>query len=114
MRETYSLEEVIEICHTKRYDLAMGKNRQKNMQFLIDNDLFPRDLFLFIKENISKADYFAGPLDDPHSNRRGQIWIFLMKAFRKHCYVKLQILNHGQLVHIISFHEQEFDKRRWS
>ena len=110
-RNEDEIEDVIEKCKTKKIDIALGKNRKENMQFMLDHELMPCDIYDFVKKYIRKEHLHKGPVPDDKDKKRGPVWIFHICAFNTWCYVKIQIQNGGNLVHIISFHDQDLGGR---
>ena len=107
VKSEYEIEDVINKCKTKEINLADGENRKANMQFMFDHDLMPCDICNFVRNYLRKEHLYKGPVNDDKNPKRGAIWIFHVLAFDTWCYVKIQIKDRGNLVHVISFHEQE-------
>lgn len=90
------------VAKDKDGDTFKLANRNKNIEFLIDNGLLIDDIKNIIL-NLEIKDYYKGPEED-RDGYEGEIWIFTPMFADKKIYVKIRI-EKNILVVCISIHE---------
>lgn len=99
-----SLKELLFILQNTKEDniqiVQRGKNLLFQSKYCITESILKNEI-----RSLNQSDYYDGPLVDDHPNRKHPLWVFKKYVQNIYCYIKVKIINHGRIVIVISFHE---------
>lgn len=106
-----SLKQLLQLIKQISPEKIEVVSRGKNLEFQNRYNLSDLDLIREIK-SLQPNDYYDGPIIDDNKERIHPVWIFKKYVRSIYCYIKLKVINHGRIIIIISFHEDESNQRR--